>query len=188
MNDTTEKKYLYQHVSQETAYLVKDYPWGFRLRTSIRYWIESKKSHGQRFGSQTINPKTGKWCAPKYSTYSPLMVMFLDENDHVKWTGLDHNSGEERILKFKETHLANLSEYQKETLKEIMAFDEVMKHVTFEVKPSGYGMVSLLSNDPEQVEKRKQMLKECEEREQREKESLRQINRAISYEMSKISL
>ena len=190
MSNITERKYLYQHISQETARVVEDYPWGFRLRTTIRYWIETKKAKngGQRFGSQTINPKTGKWCAPKYSTYSPLMVMFLDENDHVKWTGLDHNSGEERILKFKETHLSNLSEYQKETLKEIMAFDEVMKHVTFEVKPSGYGMVSLLSNDPEQVEKRKQMLKECEEREEREKESLRQINRAIGHQMGKITL
>jgi len=81
-------KYLYQHVSPETAYVVDDYPWGFRLRTTIRYWIESKdaKNGGQRFGSQTINPKTGQWCKPKYSTYSPIMVMYLDEKDHVHYT------------------------------------------------------------------------------------------------------
>lgn len=190
MSNNTERKYLYQHTTPETAKVVEDYPWGFRLRTTIRYWVETKiaKNGGQRFGSQTINPKTGKWCAPKYSTYSPLVVMFLDENDHVKWTGLDHNSGEERVLKFKETHLDNLSEYQKETLKEIMAYTEVMKHVTFTVKASPVGPVSLFSNDPEEVAKRKQLAQESEERELREKESLKQINRAIGYQMSKITL
>jgi hypothetical protein len=28
------------HISQETAYLVDDYPYGFRLRCKIRYWLE----------------------------------------------------------------------------------------------------------------------------------------------------
>lgn len=185
-----DRKYLYSHTSQETARLVEDYPWGFRLRTTIRYWVETKiaKNGGQRFCSQTINPKTGKWCAVKYSTYSPVIIMFLDNNGHVKGTALDHNSPHEIIFKFKETHLDNLSEYQKETLKEIIAYNEVMKHVKFEVKLSGYGMVSLLSNDPEQVQKRKQMLFESEERERREQESLNKINRAISYQISKTVL
>lgn len=190
MCDNTQRTYLYQHNSQETARVVEHYPWGFRLRTTIRYWVETKlaKNGGQRFGSQTINPKTGKWCAPKYSTYSPLIVMFLDENNHVKWTGLDYNSGEERVLKFKETHLENLSEYQKETLKEIMAYTEVMKHVTFKIEASPIGPVSLLSRDPEEIEKRKQLVKENELREEQNKESLKQINRAIGHEMSKIKL
>ncbi len=185
-----ERKYLYNHTSQDTARIVEDYPWGFRLRTTIRYWVETKiaKNGGQRFGSQTINPKTGKWCAVKYSTYSPLTIMFLDENNHVKFTSLGHNSGEDIIIKFKETHLDNLTHYQKETLKEIMAYNEVMKNVKFEFKASGYGIVSILSNDPEQIEKRKQMVKQSEERKEKEKESMKQINRAICYEMSKISL
>lgn len=184
------RKYLYNHTSPETAYVVSDYPWGFRLRTTIRYWIETKKAKngGQRFGSQTINPKTGKWCAPKYSTYSPLMVMFLDENDHVKYYSCRHNDSEENINKFKETHIENLTDYQKETLKEIIAYTKVMKNVTWTIKPSSVGPVSLFSNDPLEVEKRKQLIKESEEREERAKDSLRQINRAIGYEMTKIAL
>jgi hypothetical protein len=190
MNDHTERKYLYQHTSQETARVVEDYPWGFRLRTTVRYWIETKpaRNGGQRFAKQTINPKTGKWCAIKYSTYSPLSIMFLDENNHVKYTSLDHNSNEDIILKFKDTHLNNLSDYQKETLKEIMAYCEVMKHVTWTVKASPVGPVSIFSKDPMEVEKRKQLALESEERELREKEALRQINRAIGHKMNQITL
>ena len=32
---------LYGHTSPETAYLVADYPYSFKLRCRIRYWIES---------------------------------------------------------------------------------------------------------------------------------------------------
>src|ERR1700733_8704717 len=103
----TQRKYLYEHTSQETARMVEDYPWGFRLKTTIRYWIETKPKFGQRFASQTINPKTGKWCAAKYSTYSPIVVMFLDENEHVKYSMLDHNGGD-YIKKFKDIHLEKL--------------------------------------------------------------------------------
>ena len=114
--------------------------------------------------------------------------MFLDENEHIKYTSLGMNDGEERVLKFKETHLENLDDFQKLQLKEVMAYTEVMKHVTFTCTASKIGPVSLFSSDPEEVEKRKQLLKESEEREIREKESLRQINRAIGHEMRKIAL
>src|SRR5437762_10605235 len=36
------------HISPETAYVVKDYPYGFRLRCQIRYWLEYKPSKGDR--------------------------------------------------------------------------------------------------------------------------------------------
>lgn len=36
-------KVLSGHTSPETAYVVDDYPYGFRLRCKIRYWIETKK-------------------------------------------------------------------------------------------------------------------------------------------------
>jgi len=190
MSNTTEIKYIYQHNSPETAKVVEDYPWGFRLRTTIRYWIETKKAKngGQRFAKQTINPKTGKWCAPKYSTYSPILIMYLDENDHVHCTALSHNSGEERILKFKETHLENLNEFQRETLKEIIAYMEVMKGVTFTIKAYHMGPVSLLSDDPKEVEKRRLLAIECDEREKRKQESLKQINRAIAHKINEITL
>lgn len=71
------------YTTQQTAYEVKNYHYGFRLRTSIFYWIETKKGVGDRFCRYTINPKTGKANKPKYSTYSPFLYLQLDENNHV---------------------------------------------------------------------------------------------------------
>lgn len=81
--------YLQGHTSKETAYEVKDYPYGFRLRTSIFYWIETKAGKGDRFCSYTINPKNGRPNTPKYSTYSTFMYMFLNEEGHVKHGTID---------------------------------------------------------------------------------------------------
>lgn len=80
-------KVLSGHYSPETAYLVLDYPYGFRMRCQIRYWLEVN-SKGTRFWSQTSNPKKGDvWNKPKSSTYSMAGAMYLDEKDHVQWDG-----------------------------------------------------------------------------------------------------
>lgn len=71
------------YTTQQTAYEVKDYPYGFRLRTSIFYWIESKAGKGDRFCTYTINPKNGRANAPKCSTYNTFMYMYLNEKGHV---------------------------------------------------------------------------------------------------------
>ena len=78
------------HISPETAYVVDDYPYGFRLRCKIRYWIEVHPRHGCRFVSQTTNPKRGDmWNKPKPDTYSKFgACMFLDDAEHVKCAGL----------------------------------------------------------------------------------------------------
>ena len=83
------------HTSPETAYVVDDYPYGFRLRCKIRYWLEFKSGKGFRLVSQTTNPKRpGEvWNAPKASTYCRWgAAMYLDENEHVKWAGLTEYS------------------------------------------------------------------------------------------------
>lgn len=82
-------KVLSGHVSPETAYVVADYPYGFRLRCSIRYWLERDPKRGYRLCSQTTNPKVSAtvWNKPKKSTYTMLAVMGLDEQGHVSWTG-----------------------------------------------------------------------------------------------------
>lgn len=84
-------KILKGHTSAATAYVVDDYPYGFRLRCKIRYWLEHKPKHGVRFVSQTTNPKVAgeRWNKPKASTYSDYGVMLLnEENGHITWTGL----------------------------------------------------------------------------------------------------
>lgn len=80
---------LQGHYSQATAHVVDDYPYGFRLRCKIRYWLEVN-AKGTRFWSQTTNPKRPieVWNAPKASTYSLVGAMYLDENNHVQWSGL----------------------------------------------------------------------------------------------------
>lgn len=90
MESHLNKSILVGHTSKETAYKVDDYPWGFRLRTSIHYWIETKEGFGDRFCSYTINPKTGRACAPKCGTYSTFLYMYIDEETgHVKHGGID---------------------------------------------------------------------------------------------------
>lgn len=82
-------KPLTGHTSPETAYVVDDYPYGFRLRCKIRYWLEYSPKKGFRFCSQTTNPKKAGevWNAPKKSTYTMLGVMGTDDEGHVTWTG-----------------------------------------------------------------------------------------------------
>lgn len=82
---------LHNYTSAENSFLVNDYPFGFRLRCKIRYWLEFFPNKGVRFCSQTTNPKKDyeSWNKPKYSTYCKFGgAMFLDEENHVQWAGL----------------------------------------------------------------------------------------------------
>ncbi len=95
---------LYGHTSEATAYEVADYPYGFRERTKIRYWLEKKAKQGWRFVSQTLNPKTQRWNKPKASTYVDWgAAMFLDDKGHVKWEGVGQYSNDEKIADFIKT-------------------------------------------------------------------------------------
>jgi len=101
------QKALKGHTSQETSYLVEDYPYGFRLRCKIRYWIEYKKGKGFRFWSQTSNPKVPGlvWNKPKASTYTEnAMFMYLDSNDHVQWRGLGIYNTDKETREFLEAY------------------------------------------------------------------------------------
>jgi len=92
------------HTSQDTAYVVNDYPYGFRLRCKIRYWLEYKKGKGFRFCSQTTDPrKPGDWWnKPKCSTYRSLGgVMLMDtDNGHISWDGLNEYCELEQAREF----------------------------------------------------------------------------------------
>jgi hypothetical protein len=100
------QKLLLGHTSPETAFVVDDYPYGFRLRCKIRYWIEHRPKFGSRFGSQTTNPKRGDvWNAPKFGTYSDYLFMGFDEEGHVVNDAVRYYDKPEKIL-----HLRKLVE------------------------------------------------------------------------------
>lgn len=91
---------LYNHNSRETAYHVDSYPYG-RLRCNIWFWIERDSKKGFRFCSQTENPKNGRMNAPKKSTYVKFAgCMYLDENNHVQWSGITEYSSCDEALAF----------------------------------------------------------------------------------------
>jgi hypothetical protein len=94
---------LYGHVSEETAFTRDNYPWGFKLKCNIKWWLEKNDKNGFRFVTRTQDPRNGKWCAPKKSTYAGLAAcMFLDEKDHCHWSGLGLADGynSSKILEF----------------------------------------------------------------------------------------
>jgi hypothetical protein len=95
-------KALNGHTSAETAYLVEDYPYGWRHRCKIRYWLELKPKNGYRFVSQTTNPRVAgePWNKPKASTYSDFAVMYLDEEKHVQHAGLHFNCDAPDMMAF----------------------------------------------------------------------------------------
>lgn len=133
-----KKKALKLFSSAEDSFLIEDYPWGFRLRTEVRVWAESKKGFGMRTCRQTKNPKTGKWCAVKKSTYSPVIGFYLNEEDRIKSTGLSAGgwSKEEAIVEFEKFYEEiGLTDFQKEQIKYIRATNIMNEVISYEIKP-----------------------------------------------------
>jgi hypothetical protein len=129
------RKAIFGADSPETAYAVDDYPYGFRLRTTIRYWIETTK-HGDRFVSQTINPKTDRWNKPKPSTYAGVMVMTKDAEGHISYVTCTENAPAEWVGVFRATFWDELSAAQQRRLLAIIGYTRAMEHVTFSVRES----------------------------------------------------
>lgn len=101
------------HNSADTAYVVADYPYGFKLRTQIRYWLDTNKN-GTRFVSQTLNPKTGAWNKPKASTYCSLGVMVRNEaTGYIGWVGWTPYAGEVVLREFVKTYDEALTAFDK---------------------------------------------------------------------------
>jgi hypothetical protein len=119
------------HVDPESAYIIADYPYSFRLRCQMRVWVETTK-HGQRIMRQTSNPKRGGWNKPKASTYSPVLLMALGDDGHV--TTIAPNIYDADSLKeFETAYLADLDNYQRNTIAYLIAGRRAMKRVTYTV-------------------------------------------------------
>lgn len=94
---------LYGHTSFESAKEVLNYPYGFKLKCKIRYWLESNGKKGFRFVSRTTNPKVAyeSWNAVKPSTYMKFAgCMYLNEDGHVGWTGIGEYDDADKVLQF----------------------------------------------------------------------------------------
>jgi hypothetical protein len=100
------------HVSPETAYVVNDYPYGFKLRCKIRYWLEYNPKHGFRLVSQTTNPKSVHevWNKPKANTYTSIAVMHLDDKGHVTWSSFPQHRSAADCIQWRDTYGEGLPE------------------------------------------------------------------------------
>lgn len=124
---TNNLKMLHGHTSQDTAFVISDYPWGYSLRTEQRIWLEHKPNKGYRVCRQTKNPKNGRWCNPKKSTYSEFYALVENqENNHVNSIGYSAYSDVEKVQAFKEKWLPQLSPFQ---IKEIDTFIDLKTKV-----------------------------------------------------------
>lgn len=138
---------LKNHVSPETAYVVDDYPYGFRLRCKIRYWLEYNSKHGFRFVSQTTNPKRpGEvWNKPKASTYAAIAAaMYLDDVGHVHWIGLGAYSDAAEADRF----IALYGEAVPEAGKTTLATWQRMKHAYEARKAQGVTTLAERRDNP----------------------------------------
>lgn len=128
METTTQKTILKGHTSFETAYKIENYPWGYKLRTTMHIWVESVKKKGDRIIRQTIDPKTNRLCAPKASTFSPIKWIYLDEQGHVQSTGLNIYTNKEVVSKCIELiGIENLNEFQRTQYNQLMGINEVVR-------------------------------------------------------------
>jgi hypothetical protein len=117
-------KILIGHVSPETAYVVDNYPYGFRLRCKIRFWLDYKPNHGVRLISQTTNPKRPSevWNKPKASTYAFLGgCMYLNDEGHVTWMELDQYCDAEEAQNFLDNYGPGVPEPAMDLLKRWVA-------------------------------------------------------------------
>jgi len=160
---------LYGHNSFDSGYVVTNYPWGFRLKTSRRYWIETTK-HGDRFCYATLNPKTAKWCKPKKSTYDAVMVMYLTEDQHVSRFSVSAGWSDFKDIKEFEQK-ADLQKLSKEQLRQI-CYCKSVKQVHSKLSYS-FENTTQLSQE------------EREKRDDKEKEINKKINKYGNYVYSK---
>ena len=144
------KSYIYNKDSFENSVEVENYPWGFRLKTKKRYWIETNK-RGSRLVSCTLNPKNNQWCKAKASTYSQVGVLtseIKDGKNFISWTGLSIYASDKDIVEF--TRSVDVQQLPKEAQKKI-CFLKAKNHAWKGVK------VEFVSNPtPEQSAKIKE--------------------------------
>ncbi len=139
----TAARTLAGHDSPATAYVVADYPYGFRLRCQMRHWIEHRPGHGFRHVTQTTNPKKAGevWNKPKAGTYAPVLVLTLDAEGHVRSEGLGIYRGEEEIAAYEARHAAALTPEHRAGIADLRALNAAAARVSHSVKAAGFATI-----------------------------------------------
>lgn len=125
-NSSNEKllKIIHGHDSFEKAFKAENYPYGYRLKTTMNYWIETTNK-GQRLCTQSINPKNGRLNAVKKSTYSDCKFLALDENNHIVTISFNMNySSVESFKKLLDKYKNQLQEDEVLKLEKMLSIKE----------------------------------------------------------------
>lgn len=132
-------EYLFNHDEQNPV-VIDNYPYGFKLRTQIRYWIESSKK-GNRFCSQTMDPKKNKWNTPKCSTYSLIGIMTKDEKGYISWQGVSEYTEKDKVEEFVKQigGESKLNPFQKKRYEDL-TFKNMNEMPKYKFKTSDYGV------------------------------------------------
>ena len=119
------------HNSPETAFVINDYPFGFKLRCFKRIWIETA-TKGTKKGLQRIVEQTTKkavncikdeydtapidkdylWNKPKTSVYGMLKIMVLNDDKQIEFAGLGEMVWGDQVEKFNEKYSGQLDAIQ----------------------------------------------------------------------------
>ena len=137
-------KYKYNINNFDNALMVENYPWGFKLKTKRKYWIETNKTQGDRLCFCTLNPKTNKWCAVKKSTYNAVNVLNIrDDNGYIETDGVHkYGTTKDELDKFlSRIDYEQLNDLQKKQICKLKSINKVMEKVTFKfAKVSEYNL------------------------------------------------
>lgn len=143
-------KLLYDAKCFDTAYIVKDWPWGWAFKTEARFWIETTK-RGDRFVKQLVNPKTGQWCKPKKHTYEAVLVLAILDDGEVTFKGLGNHADRDKIAAVLEMiDFEKLNDAQKKQICKLNAWAEVMENVEFTIAPRATDPAEREAHDAEQ--------------------------------------
>jgi len=162
-------EYVYGAKDFDTAVEIDNYPWGFRLRTKVRYWIETT-NRGDRFVKCTLNPKTNQWCKPKKSTYKAVKVITKkveDDKTFINYTSISVGwSDAVQVANFE--HKIDRTQLSNKQLKQICkckAVNEMNKNVKWEIKPgktynlsdpADLARMKADANSPEELKRKKE--------------------------------
>lgn len=69
---------------------VDNYPYG-RLKCTMFFWVEFNPKKGYRAVTQSINPKNNRLNKPHAGTYSDLVFMSRNEDNHIKFNSFSFN-------------------------------------------------------------------------------------------------